>query len=352
MKNFQFVDSDVHVWLGEEARQKLLKKNDSHFFQSGKGIIEVTPERWREAQSFERKTWMELSLAAGDDRNYYHLSNFREYQDLRGRYFRRGIELGCGPFTNFRLLMSVLGGVGQLDLLDPLIDEYVNHPNCTYRTGYLNGLPVNLIKSSIEDWNPSAKYDLVVMINVLEHCFSLPKVFDQISEVLVPGGVFVFADVSTSSDSLFLDSSYDAGHPIRVVNDYLESLLKKDYETKSYYRFVNTNLQEYKNNCHYFVGTKKIPEKLSFEDDLSVLPLIRLYSDLNLESRLLCLLSILDSGLDHWRLRLEIAYVFVITDLKYVTQAREMMKTIDECFVNSFFKNPHLQAYDVLLNFL
>jgi SAM-dependent methyltransferase len=350
MTDFQFIDSNVKVWTGEEARQRLLEKNDSHFLQANKGVIEVTRERWIEAQSFERRTWMEISQAASDDRNHYHFEHFRGYKDVRGRYFRRAVELGCGPFTNARLIIPQLGGLAQIDLLDPLIDDYLSHPNCTYKSGSLGNLPTNLIKSSIEDWNTSLKYDLVIVINVLEHCFNVPAIFEKIAQVLVPGGVLIFADVSADEEFLMLDSCYDSGHPIRLVDDYLEDCLNKDYDVRSYYRFKSFELQDYKNNCHYFIGTRAFSPK--FEDQENLMPLISLSDDMSADCKLRHLLSVLDSGIDHWRLRIEIAYAFMSGDLRYVIQGREMLKTVDQEMVAQFFNQDQDKRYNILHNIL
>src|SRR5206468_351317 len=95
------------------------------------GVVRVPKQRWQQAQRYERETWMVANTAASDDRNSAHYGGFRGYEALRGRTFLRAIELGCGPFTNLRLIGRTCT-IAQCSLLDPLIKDYLNHPHCTY----------------------------------------------------------------------------------------------------------------------------------------------------------------------------------------------------------------------------
>src|SRR5262249_22728923 len=151
-----------------------------------------------------------------DDRNEYHKEHFAGYSPLRGRHFKRGIELGSGPFTNMRLIAAACT-IDEIHLLDPLLNDYVNHPFCSYKHGRLSGLltqlhpmriardlrplrqakrfisnranairtggilgrPVSLIASPIESYQTDLKFDLVVMVNVIEHCLDGDKVFQK-----------------------------------------------------------------------------------------------------------------------------------------------------------------------------
>lgn len=257
-----FVDRDVRVHHGEAARTLLEETNDLRFYEAGRGVVRVDERRWSDAQRYERKTWMELGLRQSDDRNREHVARFGGYEALRGRTFQRAIELGCGPFTNMRLILEI-AEVDEVHLLDPLVLDYVEHPLCRYRGGRLGGLPgpVTLLRlltsgnpfrkareiasavrvggfsgrpvvlepSTIEEFMTDRRFDLVVMINVIEHCRDLNGVLEKIDRLLEPGGVFVFHDRLWNPDALesTLETLYDAGHPLRVgrgvVTDYLET---------------------------------------------------------------------------------------------------------------------------------
>jgi SAM-dependent methyltransferase len=235
-----FIDETVTVHQGQDAAQRLAAHNDLRFFEPGKGIARVDRARWEEAQRYERRTWMELNRGAVEDRNQVHAARFAGYEALAGRAFPRAIELGCGPFTNLRHVLEV-ANVGEVHLLDPLAKSYLDHPGCRYRGGYLSAEPrfpgtrlrtgrarsVKLEPCSIEDYRPDGRFDLVVMVNVLEHCQDAEAVLARVDELLVPGGTFVFHDTFIVPDRLeeVMHALYDAGHPIRLDRRLVEGWL-------------------------------------------------------------------------------------------------------------------------------
>lgn len=265
MANRIFIDSDAHVFQGDEASERLARRSDTRFYEPGRGVARVDRERWEEAQRYERTTWMKLNRGALDDRNRAHLRRFFGYEALAGRRFERAIELGCGPFTNLRLILQV-ASARSIHLLDPLIRDYVDHPQCRYRggrlggvlraptlesllawrrpwqmiaeladaerVGGLRGVPVQLEASTIEDFRTAERFDLVVMINVIEHCRDLDAVLAKIDELLAPGGTFVFHDKFMTADGVrrTLEDVYDAGHPIRVQREVVDAFLAERFE--------------------------------------------------------------------------------------------------------------------------
>jgi SAM-dependent methyltransferase len=188
---------------------------------------------------------MELNRSAQEDRNRVHAARFAGYEALAGRRFERAIELGCGPFTNLRLAMEV-ADLGEVHLLDPLARDYLSHPGCRYRNGTLAAeprwphalarrnvaRPVTVEACAIEEYRPAGRFDLVVMVNVLEHCFDAPAVLARIDELLAPGGTFVFHDTFIAPARLLevMTSLYDAGHPIRLDRGLVETWLAGRFE--------------------------------------------------------------------------------------------------------------------------
>lgn len=268
-----FIDRDVRVFEGDEASKRLAAKTDASFYEPDRGVARVDQARWDEAQHYERKTWMERNRGALDDRNRAHMRRFVGYETLAGRRFERAIEVGCGPFTNLRLILTV-ATAKRVHLLDPLIRDYVSHPQCRYRGGRLGGIlrapapesflawtrpwvalpelidavrigglggvPVQLEASSIEDFQTQERFDLVVMINVIEHCRDLDAVLAKIDEILAPGGIFVFHDKFLSPEGVrrTLENVYDAGHPIRVQRDVIDAFLAPRFDV------------EFRSECH------------------------------------------------------------------------------------------------------
>jgi SAM-dependent methyltransferase len=257
-----FIDSEIRVFEGDEARARLAGTNDARFLEGERGVVRVDRERWEEAQRYERRTWMENLRFAADDHNREYLDPFRDYAALRGRSFERAIELGCGPFTNMRLVLE-RADVREVHLLDPLAADYLHHPLCRYRGGRLGGLkavlsaralpswraplllarelgnalrigglrgrPVHVEPVPIEEFSSPLRFDLVVMINVLEHCRDAQAVFSKIDEILLPGGLVVFHDRLWDEGELgrTIGTLYDAGHPLRVGRAAAEPFLSR-----------------------------------------------------------------------------------------------------------------------------
>lgn len=252
-----FIDEDIRVLEGAEAQRHLAERNDLPFLDPASGVVAVSPERWALAQRAEQAHWMRRGIGAQDDRNRQHLLSFRSFEALRGRSFRHALEIGCGPFTNLRLIGRTCK-IGRCTLLDPLVRSYLSHPYCYYDERMLDlgptgvagriarkllprcyraaqramgrCIPVAALEPApIETYAPSSRFDLVVMINVLEHCFDGRRVFGNILAACEPGAAFVFMDAlydaAPMADSLA--RQYDAAHPLkidrRVLLDFLQS---------------------------------------------------------------------------------------------------------------------------------
>jgi SAM-dependent methyltransferase len=292
---YLYIDENVTVHEGEEAARLLREHAAEVAVDPRNGVARVDDARWREAQRYERRTWMQRGLRAASDRNEHHRDRFEGYTALRGLRFRRGIELGCGPFTNLRLILETCR-IDEVVLLDPLIEDYLRHPFCRYRGGRLGGLlrehparlpsyalhplralrskanefrvggwlgrPVTPVAAMIETFEADAPFDVVVMINVLEHCRDAHAVFARIDAMLAPGGIFLYHDKMYDAAGVreLLAVLYDAGHPLRVdhsvVDSFLEPrfepLLRREHPVVEEFRGVRLDHREL-----YFIGRKR-----------------------------------------------------------------------------------------------
>jgi len=230
--NKQYTDKNITVHTGMNAEQLLNTKNDSIYIEDG-SILKVDSDRWDEAQFYERKTWMEQCLMLNDDRNYDHYHHFNSYSSIieyqKKHKINNVIELGCGPFTNLRTMIHYIEDVKEIHLLDPLLSSYLTHPNCPYKNGQLGQHKVKTYSTPIESFIPEVKYDLVLMNNVLEHCYDIPVIFDKIYDMLNEGGLFVFGDVYFMKRDIIELSTilYDSGHPLRLSKEYMDDYLSK-----------------------------------------------------------------------------------------------------------------------------
>ena len=251
-----YVTPDRKRVFGEQAEELLKRRSDLQYF-SDEGVVQVDRQRWAEAQWYERETWMSDQRDAADDRNLEHMRRFGGYEPLEGRPSHRIAEFGCGPFTNIRLILDHVIEPEEITLLDPLVDTYKLHPHCTYKSGQLGGIPVMTVASAIEDFHPNGDFDMVVMVNVLEHCFDIRRVFEVVTDSLRPGGVFVFSDCVFRPHDLpmMVENQYDTGHPIRLSSDYVMEFLNETFRplmTSMYYGLYG---QAHRIDL-YFIGEK------------------------------------------------------------------------------------------------
>ena len=215
-----FVASPIEVYYDAEAEARLQQTNDLAYVTAG-GVLAVDAARWKQAQQYERDTWLVYNLARESDRNEIHAINFGGYSVLPAD-LGDFIELGCGPFTNARIILTGRTA-SSVTLLDPLATDYQQqHPHCAYKDNTLAGNPVNLIGSPIERWKTSKRFDTLVMVNVLPHCYDATAIFATIRKVLKPGGYLVFFEEAREMPPTEL---YDVGHPLMVSRAILDEFL-------------------------------------------------------------------------------------------------------------------------------
>lgn len=259
-----FVNEHVEMFEYGAAEPLLQKTNDLlHFNEKEQGIHKVPKDRWSTAQNFERRFWMEKNPSAKDDRNFDHFEKFDSFKSVQDKLKDKKsvIELGCGPFTNLRLMTNMFVNP-QLVVLDPLINDYLNLEHCTYKDGTINNIPTILANSTIEEFQPEnrsyempAKFDVVIMINVIEHCFDVDRIFKKILDILNKDGIFIFADVYFNDVKDIITNLYDAGHPLHLSEEKMNTFLKK-FKILYDKRFHGLYGQEWRNDI-YFIGSKK-----------------------------------------------------------------------------------------------
>lgn len=247
-----FISSPVSVLTGDAARVALETTNDTAHYTEGKGVLSVPLERWQEAQEYERATWLEHGLMLTEDRNAEHAALFDNYKSLP-EHLGDVIELGCGPFTNLRHIMTS-HKTSTITLLDPLALWYQQkHPHCAYKrvmgNSELCGKLCIVVPESIENFEKisytigidrGTQYDTLVMVNVLSHCQSVEKVFGWISTHLKQGGSLVFHEPARDIDP---HQIFDVGHPLSYTQDVIDT-------------FLSGYTPAYKNG-DYFIGVKK-----------------------------------------------------------------------------------------------
>ena len=256
---YKFVDENAMTFLG---LKELVEMWGDEKYLSDDGVINVSKTRWETAQKYERSEWMQRAFMADDDRNVFHENMFNNYDSLDDVNVESFIELGCGPFTNARIILEKFPNLKGVTLLDPLVKDYLSHTNCKYKNSQLTlrnqrKVEANLVASSIEEYQVDKTFDMVVMINVLEHCFDIPKIFENIDAMLNKGGVLVYADVQFDIESAkkLVKFKYNAGHPIRPTVEYISGILDTKFE-QIFSKTFDEDLGGVMAEERYFIGKK------------------------------------------------------------------------------------------------
>jgi len=266
MSNSEFISISKGplILLGEEAREAIEQENDSEFYVAGQGIPRVSRSRWEFAQEAETGHWFgdgSKPPLNGDDRNLIHYKRFNSYRAVNGFDFKFALEIGSGPFTNMRLVANEVSSIAKVTLLDPGLNNYLNLPGCYFNENALakvkpskvlarlwpfmprkmkdlwlssqkRSAPIgNLLCREAEGFDGQHAFDLVLMVNVLEHCMDSSLVLDAVFSSLAPGGIVILSDKTHLDDSVRagLMRIYDVAHPIRVTKNAIEERLE-DFE--------------------------------------------------------------------------------------------------------------------------
>jgi SAM-dependent methyltransferase len=212
----------------------------------------VDHDRWKMAQTWERQHWLRdqkalarygknfvwrllamcgvVSKYRGNDRNTWWREHFDNYNFLPHRV-SDALEVGCGPYTNIRLIRDVCRP-DHLFLSDPLIRTYVK-----FRMTFVNEL-YRAAACGLDD-HPLERlpfadnyFDLVVMINVLDHVQDAKACMERLIRVTKPGGfVIIGQDLTNDEDFRAQPDGLRTGHPITLDEDWFKAYLTENFDT-------------------------------------------------------------------------------------------------------------------------
>lgn len=215
-------------------------------------VQEVAHDRWREAQRWEEAHWIRtqqfrakygknwiwrvlrmfglVEKYRGDDWNLWWKERFDHYSFLPKRV-GNAIEVGCGPYTNMRHILPVCVA-DHLFLSDPLIRTYIAFKLAFTADAYRSGFAI-LDDHPLEEIPYRAGYfDLVVMINVLDHVRDAALCMENATAMTKPGGWLILGqDLTNEEDyeALAADPGL-VGHPIKLSHEWFEPWLRPKFQ--------------------------------------------------------------------------------------------------------------------------
>ena len=115
---------------------------------------------------------------------------------------------------------------------------------------------------TFEEIETAQKFDLIVIINVIEHCYDIDLFFNKVLDLLEEKGVLVFEDKLFGTEKVREEVNliYDAAHPLKINEGIIKSFLENNFQAK--YSSIVRNHAEIEGyildwDDIYFVGEKK-----------------------------------------------------------------------------------------------
>ena len=202
--------------------------------------LSVDRTRWEDAQAWELAFWQRaerktglrraayvilrpaLSIlgsrrATGDDWNLWWQEQFDGYRFLPDS-LGDVIELGCGPYTNIRLLLAGRSARRAV-CSDPLASEYLRFRHRWLAVASRRGL-IEIDDHPLEEcpFSPGS-FDVVVLINVLDHVMDASTALSRAVDLVRPGGYFIFGQDLSDLAKAGEYEWHEQGHPIKLTID-------------------------------------------------------------------------------------------------------------------------------------
>jgi ubiquinone/menaquinone biosynthesis C-methylase UbiE len=211
----------------------------------------VSVVRWQQAQRWEAELWDETQRVRarygkniiwrilrslrlvqryrGNDWNTWWRDRFDGYRFLPPRV-GDAIEVGCGPYTNMRYVLEACRPE-RLVLSDPLIERY-RHYQLTFLSEVQHQPWCQLDNNPLENLPFAAhRFDLVVMINVLDHVQDAHACMQSVLRILRPSGWLILGqDLTNEADLAVLAQDPGlVGHPIKLSAEWFDPYLRKSF---------------------------------------------------------------------------------------------------------------------------
>jgi len=142
-------------------------------------------ERWKIAQQGERQCWYYIRNKVNSKKylqskaNYWH-NVLEELPEVKITEDTKILDVGCGPSG---ILLAV--DSGKRTGLDSLMNYYLDS------FPYLHQMDVEWINGTIEDFYPSEKFNVIFMMNSLDHVKNPQLAVESAKRLLLEGGYLI-----------------------------------------------------------------------------------------------------------------------------------------------------------------
>lgn len=215
-------------------------------------VDKVTKDRWEQAQQWEEAHWVRSQQARakmgknyiwrvmhffgmvekyrGDDWNLWWKKQFQDYSFLPAQV-DNAIEVGCGPYTNIRHIIPTCQPK-HLFLSDPLIKTYVNFKLAFVADAYRKAFCMIDDHPLEECPFRDELFDVVVMINVLDHVRDAGLCMENLIRIVKPGGWLILGQDLTNEEDLRVLSADPGlvGHPIKIAHEWFTPYLNTGFK--------------------------------------------------------------------------------------------------------------------------
>ena len=233
------------------------RRFDNCFRHPDYGSAVIPKARWEKAQEAEALLWKKSrkSDAQRGDRALGHVQFFGRYAALPAGNLGRKVELGSGQWTQTHIMLNARPDINatSITLIDPGINGYLRSGNALYKNGFLNGVPVDLHSIGAEEvpYSENETFDVVVMINCIEHTFNAFATLETAYRLLRPRGLFIFQERAVR-----LSENDQIYHPVRLPIHFYDWWLGLLYDEIYRFRGKHPSLKRFLEGEVYFIGRK------------------------------------------------------------------------------------------------
>ncbi len=218
-------------------KEKFYKSLDG-FSETKNGKIRrnASKQRWDIAHVSEEEFWNDFTTQSLSEKTFERyekkaailLKEWAEFVKINNN--TRILQIGCGPhdvINHFK--------IGKRYSIDPLADFYKKKFKFNYKESNLINAPGEQIPF------PDKYFDIVIIINVLDHTHIPEKVLDEVRRVLKDNGLFHFenyifqkkfitlAKIWAVFKKIFSGKMYNIHHPYMFTKNDLKSLIARKF---------------------------------------------------------------------------------------------------------------------------